>query len=410
MKRRTFFSTGVISLFSTSLLAKVGNVGRDNPSVTSLLKPKRGLMRADGIVLPPALTPGMTIGITAPASGVNRGELDSGIEFLKQLGISVVLGKCLYRNQSSGFLSAPDSERANEFMQFVERDDIHGIMCARGGYGVMRILPMLNYDTIRFNAKPIIGFSDITALLIAIYNQSMLVGFHGTVASSSFDATTSSSFIKTLFAQLVVSNENLYPPTPTNVIDSSRNSITGIDSLKTRSDGYNGTKAVVPNSIDAPSSIVYQDGTYDVLFEGKARGVITGGNLTMICSTLGTPYEINTDNTILFLEDVMEEPYKIDRMLTQLWLAGKLEKVRGVVLGMFKDCNPFYNNDKAKSFDMTTAVRDVFESRLSKYSIPVIANLPIGHVRSKLTMPIGIFAELDTASKSLTILEPSVVK
>jgi muramoyltetrapeptide carboxypeptidase len=408
MKRRTFFSKGIASLLSTTLLAKTNTFGKlsDNNSSTSLMKPKRGFMRADGLVVPPALASGMTIGVTAPASGINRGDLDNGIEFLRQQGIGVVLGKCLYKNQSSGFLSAPDSERANEFMQFVERDDIHGIMCARGGYGVMRILPMLNYDSIRLNAKPIIGFSDITALLIAIYNQSRLVGFHGTVASSSFDTITSSSFIKTLLTQPALPN-GLLTSTPS-ISDSNNSSIITTDSIRQK--GID-TAQIGERELSEPTTpITYQDGSYDVIYEGKARGIITGGNLTMICSTLGTPYEVQTDNSILFLEDVMEEPYKIDRMVTQLWLAGKLEKVRGVVLGMFKDCNPFYNNDKIKSFDMTTAVRDVFESRLAKYSIPVLANLPIGHVRSKLTLPIGILAELDTTSKSLTILEPTVSK
>ncbi|MBL7998671.1 MAG: LD-carboxypeptidase [Candidatus Kapabacteria bacterium] len=321
-----------------------------------------------GKTLPPALEPGMTIGITAPASGVSKSEIQSGINFLKELGYNTVLGKCVFKSSSSGFLSAPDEQRASEFMEFVERKDIHAIMSVRGGYGVMRILPMLNYDMIAANPKIIIGYSDITALVNVIYSRCGLVTFHGPMCSSHYDDITRSSFVKTLSSNRRPASEELQPTT-----------------------------------------VEYSDPTYDVIVEGTATGILTGGNLTMICATLGTPYEPVFDNSILFLEDVNEEPYKIDRMLTQLWLSGKLANVKGVVLGVFNHCDPYQREERFRDYDMTTSLRDVFESRMSQLNIPVLSRLPIGHIRSKLTLPIGIQAELDTKKGSLVLLEPSVL-
>ena len=148
------------------------------------------------VMLPPALKKGSVVAITAPASGINPGEIQDGIDALRANGCEVVIGKAI--NKKYGYLSAPDQERAAEFMEFIERPDINCILCARGGYGVMRILPMLDFGAIKKNPKIIIGYSDITALLIAIYNHTKLVTFHGPVASSTFDSFTLNYFLKTL--------------------------------------------------------------------------------------------------------------------------------------------------------------------------------------------------------------------
>lgn len=361
LSRRTFISSvAAASVQSTNVLAKSAVLTHTSPSTT------KGFLRNDGYILPPSIKEGATIAVTAPASGVKRDELDSGIEFLKQLGIKVVLGKCIYRN--NGFLSAPDEQRAAEFMEFIERSDVDGIMCARGGYGVMRILPMLNFDTIRNNPKPVIGYSDITALLIAILNKSKVISYHGPVCSSEFDTITTTSFIQSLI-----------------------------------------TNKQSPDPMSPPiQQIVYQDSGFDVIANGQGAGKLVGGNLTMICSTLGTPYEIDTKDSILFLEDVSEEPYKIDRMLTQLWLAGKLDYVSGIALGVFKNCDPYRRGDKSKNEDLPAALREVFESRLGMLKAPVVSGLPFGHVKSKLTLPLGVNALLDAESKSLSFMEPSV--
>lgn len=375
MNRRTFFLKSSLTAISAAVSAPLFARSSAHPLsverafTTSATYKKnvntRGSIRDDDFILPPSLQGGMRVGITAPASGVSRSELDSGIEFLKSLDLNVVLGKCLYKN--NGFLSAPDEQRATEFMDFIQRPDIDAILCARGGYGVMRMLPMLNYETIRNNPKIIMGYSDITALLIAIHNRSRVITYHGPVCSSEFDTITSSSFIKT-----VISN---------------------------KADLYTSSAPA-----DTPA---YRDSSYDVIYTGKAQGRLTGGNLTMVCSTLGTPFEIDTKGCILFLEDVSEEPYKIDRMLTQLWLAGKLNQVAGIVLGVFKHCDPYRNTERQRD-DMTSALRDVFESRFASLRVPVMAGLPIGHIRSKLTLPLGVMASMNTEDMSFSLIEPSV--
>ncbi len=309
-------------------------------------------------ILPPALKKGATVGIVAPASGVDQSDIASNIAIFKALGLKVELASAL--SKSNRYLAAPDNVRASQFMEFVERRDIDAILCARGGYGVMRILPMLDFDAIRRNPKIIMGYSDITALLIAIEQISGLITFHGPVASSHFDPFTTECFLKTVFA----STEEKTKPKVLAVTD---------DSLIT-------------------------------LCNGVAIGRLVGGNLSMVVSTLGTPYEIDTAGAILFLEEVSEEPYKIDRMLTQLWLAGKLHQCAGIALGQFKNCEATKRSDIELSFTL----RQVLAQRISTLNIPAAYGLPFGHVKSKMTLPIGIQAKLDATKKSLTILETSV--
>lgn len=316
------------------------------------------------LILPPALKKGSVVAITAPASGINSGEIQEGIDVLKANGCEVVVGKAIYKNY--GYLSAPDQERAAELMEFFERSDINCILCARGGYGVMRILPMLDFSAIKKNPKIIIGYSDITALLIAIYNQTKIATFHGPVASSTFDSFTLDNFIKTLFVPKSINEQN-------------------------------------PN-VTLPQ-ITFSDSKLVTLSEGIARGHLVGGNLSMIVSTLGTPYEIETKGAILFLEEVSEEPYKIDRMLTQLWLAGKLKHCAGIALGHFKNCEA----TSKSGLDISFTLQQVLEARIQSLGIPAVYGLPFGHVKSKMTLPIGVQAELNATEKTFTIIEPSVI-
>ncbi|MFM8178575.1 MAG: LD-carboxypeptidase, partial [Candidatus Kapaibacterium sp.] len=150
-------------------------------------------MRPDELILPASLRKGSTVAVTAPASGVNRAELESGMSFLREQGFNLVLGR--HVGSTVNYLSAPDKARAEEFNEFVRRPDIDAIICARGGYGVTRILPDIDYAAIRSNPKVIMGYSDITALLVAVYERSRIVTYHGPVCSSSFDETTKSSFL-----------------------------------------------------------------------------------------------------------------------------------------------------------------------------------------------------------------------
>lgn len=322
---------------------------------------KKDAASEDILLLPPALHPGSTVAITAPAGPVSLKEVKDGIAVLKKYGCEVVIGKSIQNPGRLPYLSAPDEIRSGEFMEFVERKDIDCILCARGGYGVMRFLPSLDFKKIRENPKIIIGYSDITALLIAITRYSKIVTFHGPVASSTFNEFTLQYFKQTLFA---------------------------------------------PEGISAPfKNIEYSGKNILTINEGVARGRLTGGNLAMIVSTLGTPYEIETKGKILFLEEIEEEPYKIDRMLTQLWLAGKLQETAGIALGIFTNCDePRSRRQK----NAPSALQAVLKSRIEPLKIPCVYGLPFGHVKDKLTLPLGVMAELDATDKTFTVIEPTV--
>ncbi len=308
--------------------------------------------------LPPALKSGMKVGIPAPASGVAKEDFEKKVKAfataLESIGLVPVLAKSLVTTNS--YLAAPDEVRAQEFMEFVKNPDIGAIICVRGGYGVMRILPMIDFAALQQNPKLISGFSDHTALVNTIYQRCNLVAFHGPMAAAEFDDFTRQWFLPLVYPEL------------------------------TKQAKY--------------EAISYTDATkLTTIAPGKARGRIVGGNLTMITALMGTPYDINTEGAILFLEDVGEAAYKIDRMLTQMWLAGKLQSCAGIVLGQFTE---------GKDAGYATTVEETLRSRLAPLKIPVLGNFPLGHVREKFTMPIGVLAELDADNKKFTLLEPSV--
>lgn len=302
--------------------------------------------------VPPGLKKGSRVGIACPASGVTVRELADFMTVCSIHGLEPVLGRNVSRRD--GYLSAKDSDRADEMKAFIDDPTIDAIVCARGGYGVMRILPALDYGAIRQANKIIMGFSDITALLIAANQLSGMVTYHGPVASSTFDA-----FTRQAFAQTVMT-----PPSPSEFSDDRITTISG----------------------------------------GVGTGRLTGGNLAMVVSTLGTHYEIDTKGAILFLEEINEEPFRIDRMLTQLWLAGKLQTLNGIALGNFRNCEAKGQSISGPSFTL----REVIEERTKDLGIPVVYGMPFGHVKSKLTLPLGVEAELDAGAKTLRLLEPSV--
>lgn len=311
---------------------------------------------------PRALMQGATVGIVAPAGPVELRQLKRGIEFFESLGLRVVLGQFL--NNGSGYLAASDRDRAAELMDFLIRPDIDAVIAARGGYGVLRILPALDYTALEQCNKPVIGYSDVTALLVTLYQRTGLITFHGPMASSTFDTTTAGSFVATLFR-----------------FASERNS---------------------PSEMQ----LTYSDESFLPVVSGVAEGRLLGGNLSVFCSLLGTPFEPDTRDCILFFEDVSEEPYKVDRMLTQLALAGKFESIRGMVLGAFSKQSP--RTTESSSGSTGTAIAEIAAEHCSRRSVPLLANFPIGHIESKITLPIGSRARLDTDRRALQILETPV--
>lgn len=300
----------------------------------------------------------MRIGIPAPAGGVSKEDFEKKLSSFRaamaSLGLEIEIAHSVLAGSHSGssYLAAPDEVRAREFMDMVRRPDIHAIVCARGGYGTMRILPLLDFEAIRSHPKIYCGYSDITALLNAIYQRANIITFHGPIAAAELDAFTFQHF------RSMVTRDDKHP----------RTAMAELENLTT-------------------------------IHPGKAIGRLVGGNLTLIASTMGTPYEIATESKILFLEDVGEKAYRIDRMLTQLWLSGKLQKCAGIILGQFTE-----TDDVAGA----TTAQQVLLDRFASLGIPVIGNTPVGHVQEKLTMPIGANVELDASNKRIRVLESAV--
>ena len=241
---------------------------------------------------------------------------------------------------------------------------VSAIFSLQGGYGTPRLLDRLDYDLIRRNPKILLGFSDITGLHLAISKKSGLVTFHGPNMLGSLPPRTLESLKKALFvAEPIGEVTNPEEADPLNV--------------------------EFPLRTVAP---------------GVARGRMTGGNLTLIAHTMGTPYEIETKDRILLLEDTGEAPYRIDRMLVQLRLAGKLQSAAGIVFGTCTDCAP-----SRSSFEISLSLSDVLQELLGSLGKPVLAGILFGHTKEKAIIPIGVEAELDAGAKKLTIVEAATV-
>lgn len=305
-------------------------------------------------MIPKKLELGDTIGLISPASPENPENIENGIKFLNQIGFKVKLGKHVY--DKYGYLAGKDADRANDFTNMFLDPEVDMVLCVRGGYGAMRILPFIDFNIIKRNPKIFMGFSDITTLLNYIYSYCNLITFHGPMESSNLkDNETLNSFIKTLMK---------------------------------------GTK---PYELRNPPNKKIK-----ILNKGVAKGQLVGGNLALITSTLGTPYEIDTNGKILFIEEVEEEPYRIDRMLTQLLLSGKLEQCSGFILGQFKDCD-------LPNYDNSLTLKEVIQDRLLKLNKPTVSNVMSGHDYPRLTLPIGAKVELNCSNKSIHILQ-AVIK
>lgn len=348
MKRRSF-----IKITSTATIA--ASVTKPAFAPVSILPEKK-------LIKPARLKPGDTIALVTPGSYITEHEKEESISNLRKLGFNVTYSDRLM--QKNGYFSATDEERAADLNEMFERGDVQGIMCARGGYGCARILPYLNYELIRNNPKPLIGFSDVTAIQFAIYNKSRLVTFHGLVSIATFSSFSIRSFEKVL----------LYPQ----------------------------QKLVLDNSETGSNFNPY---SVKVISDGKAEGELTGGNLSIAASLIGTEYDIDYSGKIIFLEEFLEEPYRVDRMLTQMLQAGKFGNAAGIALGVFKLCEPSKSNP---SFQDSFSLMEVLQDRLGGLGIPVVYGLSFGHVVDKLTLPFGVKAELDSDTQQLRLLDTAV--
>lgn len=305
------------------------------------------------------LKKGDTIGLIAPSGAVRtEGAIEKAIEETKRMGYRVKLGESL--GKVYGYLSGTDEVRARDINAMFADDEVDAIVCVRGGYGTTRLLDLLDYDVIRANPKIFVGYSDITALHAAMFGRCGLVTFEAPMAVSDWsngplDDVSYASMMRAL-ACAEPMGELVNGP------------------------GYHARRTVNP---------------------GVCEGVLVGGNLSLMASLVGTPYELDVTDKILFIEEVGERTYCVDRMLTQLRLAGVFERCAGVVFGDFKDCPIEY---PAFGLSLEEIIRDV----VAPCGKPVFTGMQIGHCKPKLSLPHGVRCCMDADACTLTVLEAAV--
>ena len=312
--------------------------------------------RQSKVLKPRALSSGGTIGIVAPSSHFVRDDFEEGCNALRDLGFKVVFDESIFDRDL--YFAGSAERRAMELEAMFTRDDVDAIVCARGGYGANYLLPRLNLSKIAAHPKPFVGYSDLTSLMTYLCDAAGLVTFHGPMVAKDFN----------------------------------------------KSDGVEaGSWAAALTGINSNFNYA-ADSKLQARAEGSADGVLYGGCLSILAASLGTPYEIHTENTILFIEDVATKPYQIDRMLMQLKLAGKLAEVRGLIFGEMLDC--------AQPDNTSYTLEQVIMRVVADLGIPVAYGLRSGHVsRSNITLPLGVRArlEVDRSGARLTVAESPTI-
>ena len=297
-------------------------------------------------IRPARLNPGDTIGIVAPAGAFDREIFNQGLNTLKSMGFHTRVPDEIF--DKTGYLAGSDAQRAELVNQLFKDSDVKAIVCARGGFGCLRMLPLVDFDIIRTHPKIFVGFSDVTALLTAITIQSGLVTFHGPM-------------VTTLATAPELTRQHL-------------------------------TAAITTTT---PLEITPHAGV--AIHEGHARGPVIGGNLNTLCHMLGTPFMPNFDNHILLLEDRDEALYRIDRMLSQMKLAGCFENIAGLVLGSFEECGAL------------DRVFQIFEEHFRGFGVPILAGFDVGHGNPNTTIPFGVDAVLDTDNQTLAFEQAATI-
>lgn len=293
-----------------------------------------------------AINKNSTIGIVAPASPEENEFINKKIDDFTSLGFKIKKGNYIY--EKFNYLAGLDKERADDINNMFKDDSIDAIICLRGGYGSIRMLPYLDTKSIKKNPKPLIGYSDITLLLNYISAQCEFSTFHGPMITSNFnDKITKEYFLNNI---MNLDNKLIY-----NIEDLSQND-------------------------------------HEIWNKKNFEGKIVGGNLSLICSSIGTPYEINTNNKILLIEDVNESPYVVDRMLSQLFFCGKLNNICGIIIGYFTNCDDIINQ---------VYIKNILKEKLINLNIPIIYNFKIGHSYPNITIPIGAKFEYDSTNNLL---------
>lgn len=297
---------------------------------------------------------GDTIGIINPASGDDEKIIKDKISLFNQMGFKTKYSNKLFNK--FGFLAGSDQSRAEDFMNMIKDPEVNAILCFRGGYGCIRMLPYLDYDLISKNPKIICGYSDITILLNYLYKKIKLITFHGPMVKSNFDDKYTREYFLSILQY-----------------------------------GYKNISI----------SLKPFEEKIKIFNKKNFSGRLIGGNLSLLCSSIGTPYEFDTKNSILLIEEVNEEPYALDRMLTHLILSGKLNKCKGFIIGHLTPIKEDINNN-------VVSLEQVLLERLNPLNKPLILNVPFGHDYPNITLPIGALACVDFENFSIKLNETVV--
>lgn len=336
MDRKRFLSMAVASLAASKWIDFSINKEEISPFDNNVVNTS---------IMPKMLKKGDTVSIISPAGGVRQeGEIELAIKNLNELGYNAIVGHSL--GKKLGYLGGRDSERVQDLHDAFRSRESQAIIALRGGYGATRLLPLIDFGLIKDHPKPLIGYSDITSLLTAIYQETGMVTFHGPNALDQWSDFTKAHF------QAIFEAEK----------------------------GY--------------KLVNHPDDTVQTLVPGDCLGPLVGGNLTLLSQTMGTPWEIDTKDKILFIEETNEAPYRIDRMLTQLWLARKLHEAKGFVIGKITGAG---SNDAELNWE--AVIRD----RIVPLGKPTIMNVSVGHTKNMLTLAVGAQIYMNASARTLSL-------
>ncbi len=342
MHKRTFIKSLSLLVSSFPLLSWQSPVSHSNT----------------GKLFPKAIKKGDTVGLISPsAATADRMQFTFAKEALEALGFKVRLGNHLKNRR--GHLAGTDQERADDLNEMFADNLIKAVICIRGGSGAARILHLIDYDLIRQNPKPLMGYSDITALHCAIQAQTGLITFHGPNGTGSWNSFNVKQFEQIFFKEELVTYENELPKTDDLVIKTNR---------------------------------------IQTLTGGKAKGKILGGNLTVLTALSGTPYYPDFTDSILFIEDIGEDPYKIDRMMSTLKLNGTLNKIKGFIFGQCTDCEP------GGGYGSLT-LDQVLDDYILPLGIPSYTGAMIGHIPKQFIIPVGAQVTMDADAGTFGLAE-----
>jgi muramoyltetrapeptide carboxypeptidase len=326
------------------------------PSLAESDSPKRDVIK------PKRLKKGDLVGLINPAGATfNTDQAEIYRETLAALGLRTRFGDHLFDRR--GYLAGRDEDRAADINTLFADSEVRALLALRGGWGCSRLLPLLDYELIRRNPKIVLGFSDLTALLLAVYAKTGLVTFHGPTGNSTWNAFTTDHVRRLLF---------------------------------------DGAAFEMQNPAGSDDRLVQVENRVLTITSGVARGRLVGGNLSVLTAMMSSVYLPDFEGSILFLEEVGEEIYRVDRMLTQLKLAGVLERIAGFVFGRCTDCGP------GRGFGSLT-LQEVLGDHVAPLGVPAWYGSMIGHIKDKFTVPLGIEAEIDSDAGTIKLLEPAVV-